>query len=108
LPVVFGNGPGQAQLGEAGYTQLHLARRLAPDLRRPWERPPPPGKDLSPARVRRGFRHIRDKTGTPAPCAETLPPRTRTAQGQHQRPGPVLPRRQEERGSTRRVTCRKG
>jgi len=62
--------PAQADLWTwlilAAYTQLHLARRLAPDLRRPWERPPPPGKDLSPARVRRGFRHIRAKTGTPA------------------------------------------
>ena len=61
--------PAQADLRTwlilAAYTQLHLARRLAPDLRRPWERPPA-GRDLSPARVRRGFRHIRDTIGTPA------------------------------------------
>jgi hypothetical protein len=62
--------PAQADLWTwlilAAYTQLHLARSLSPDLRRPWERLPAPGRELSPARVRRGFRHIRDKTGTPA------------------------------------------
>jgi hypothetical protein len=40
------------------HTQLRLARPLATDLRRPWERPAPPGR-LTPARVRRGFRNIR-------------------------------------------------
>lgn len=41
----------------AAYTQLRLARALAADLRRPWERPVPAEK-LTPARVRRGFRNI--------------------------------------------------
>ena len=41
----------------AAHTQLRLARPLAADLRRPWERPAPPGR-LTPARVRRGFRNI--------------------------------------------------
>ena len=50
----------------AAYAQLQLARKLAPDLRRPWERPPRPGKDPSPLRVRRGFRHVRARLGTPA------------------------------------------
>lgn len=36
------------------YAQLRLARPLAEDLRRPWERPVPPTR-LTPARVRRGF-----------------------------------------------------
>lgn len=49
------------------YTQLRLARPLAEDLRRPWEKPLPPQR-LSPARVRRGFRNIHTKTGSPA-CA---------------------------------------
>jgi DDE superfamily endonuclease len=49
----------------AAYTQLRLARPLAADLRRPWERPAPPGR-LTPARVRRGFRNIRAKTAQPA------------------------------------------
>jgi hypothetical protein len=47
------------------HTQLRLARPLAADLRRPWERPAPPGR-LTPARVRRGFRNIRAKVRCPA------------------------------------------
>ena len=49
----------------ACHTQLRLARPLTADLRRPWERPVPPGR-LTPARVRRGFRNIRAKTACPA------------------------------------------
>lgn len=49
----------------AVYTQLRLARPLAADLRRPWEEPASPQR-LSPARVRRGFRHLRAKTLSPA------------------------------------------
>ena len=49
----------------AAHTQLRLARPLAGDLRRPWERPAPQGR-LSPARVRRGFRNIRGTAGCPA------------------------------------------
>jgi DDE superfamily endonuclease len=49
----------------ACYAQLRLARPLAADLRRPWERPAPPGR-LTPARVRRGFRNIRVKVCCPA------------------------------------------
>jgi len=41
----------------ACYAQLYLARRLAEDIRLPWQRPCPPGR-LTPARVRRGFRNI--------------------------------------------------
>jgi hypothetical protein len=47
------------------YTQLRLARPLAADLRRPWERPAPPGR-LTPARVRRSFPNIRPTTALPA------------------------------------------
>ena len=47
------------------HTQLRLARDLTTDLRRPWERPCPPGR-LTPARVRRGFRYLRPKIGLPA------------------------------------------
>jgi len=50
----------------AAYTQLRLASHLARDLRRPWEPPPDPARPLSPHRVRRGFRHIRDLVGVPA------------------------------------------
>jgi hypothetical protein len=49
----------------ACHAQLRLARALAADLRRPWERPAPPGR-LTPARVRRGFRNIRAKAAQPA------------------------------------------
>ena len=49
----------------ACHAQLRLARLLTADLRRPWERPAPPGR-LTPARVRRGFRNIRAKAAQPA------------------------------------------
>ena len=61
----------------ACYAQLYLARGLAADLRLPWQRPCPPGR-LTPARVRRGFRNIRQtlpglasapKPGKPGPGA---------------------------------------
>jgi hypothetical protein len=49
----------------AAYTQLRLARHLATDLRRPWEKPAAPHR-LTPARVRRAFRHLRRHTPCPA------------------------------------------
>lgn len=49
----------------AAYTQLRLARTLAVDSRRPWERPASPDR-LTPARVRRAFRHLRVTTASPA------------------------------------------
>lgn len=49
----------------ACYTQLRLARILVEDLRRPWERPARPDRQ-TPARVRREFRNLRAKTGSPA------------------------------------------
>jgi hypothetical protein len=52
----------------AVHAQLRLARPLAADLRRPWERPAPPGR-LTPARVRRGFRRVHAK----APCPASAP-----------------------------------
>lgn len=47
------------------YTQLRLARPVVEDCRKPWERPVP-GRQLTPARVRRGFRNIRPVIGLPA------------------------------------------
>ncbi|WP_446220658.1 NF041680 family putative transposase [Micromonospora sp. IBHARD004] len=47
------------------HTQLRLARPLAADLRRPWERPTTPSR-LTPARVRRGFRNLRANSALPA------------------------------------------
>jgi hypothetical protein len=49
----------------AAYARLRLARPLAADLRRPWEKPTEANK-LTPSRVRRGFRNLRTKTGSPA------------------------------------------
>lgn len=57
----------------AAHTQLRLARELTTDLRRPWERPAPPGR-LTPARVRRGFRHIRPKIAQPASAPKPTHP----------------------------------
>lgn len=69
-------------------TQLRLARGHVDDLRLPWERPRPPDQ-LTPARVRRGFRRLRACIGTPAsppkytkagpgrPKGTRRPPRTR-------------------------------
>jgi hypothetical protein len=48
------------------HTQLRLARHLAEDLRRPWEKPAAKPGRLTPARVRRGFRNLRPKTALPA------------------------------------------
>jgi hypothetical protein len=50
----------------AVHTQLRLARDLTADLRHPWERAAVKPGRLPPARVRRGFRHLRPKTALPA------------------------------------------
>jgi hypothetical protein len=57
----------------ACYTQLRLARPLVEDLRRPWERPARPDRQ-TPARVRRGFRNLRAKTGAPAGAPKPVSP----------------------------------
>jgi hypothetical protein len=57
----------------AVYTQLRLARALAVDLRRPWEQPTP-AERLTPARVRRGFRHLRTKLTCPAQAPKPTRP----------------------------------
>ena len=49
----------------AAYAQLWLARDLAADIRLPWQQPCPPGR-LTPARVRRGYRRIRQDLPVPA------------------------------------------
>jgi hypothetical protein len=72
----------------AALTQLRLARELIEDRRLPWERPRQPHQ-LTPARVRRGFRRLGATIGTPArppkparagpgrPKGTRKPPRTR-------------------------------
>jgi hypothetical protein len=72
----------------AVYAELRLARGLVEDLRLPWEKRLKPSA-LTPSRVRRGFRLLRVKLGTPAsppkytiagpgrPKGTRRPPRTR-------------------------------
>lgn len=62
----------------AAHSQLRLARGLVQDRRLPWERRARPGQ-LTPARVRRGFRRTVPTLGTPA-----SPPKSRS-------PGPGRP-----------------
>ena len=49
----------------AAHAQLLLARPLAGDLRRPWEKQPDPARPLAPGQVRQGFRNIRRDLGNP-------------------------------------------
>jgi hypothetical protein len=73
------------------YTQLWLARGLADDLRRPWERPLAPDQ-LTPARVRRGFRRIRRRVGLPASAPKpTRPGPGRPKGSRNRRPAPRYP-----------------
>jgi DDE superfamily endonuclease len=73
----------------AAYAQLWQARHLATDLRRPWEKPAQPGR-LTPARVRRGFRHLRQAVTRPAGAPKPS------------RPGPGRPK-----GSKNKITARR-
>jgi DDE superfamily endonuclease len=70
----------------AAYAQLHLARRLAADIRLPWQQPCPPGR-LTPARVRRGFRRIHQDLPVPASAPKpSRPGPGRPAGSKNQRP----------------------
>lgn len=72
----------------ACHTQLRLARSLTTDLRRPWERPTHAHR-LTPARVRRGFRHIHPKTSHPASAPKpTKPGPGRPPGSKNHRPAP--------------------
>ena len=64
----------------AAHTQLRLARPLASDLRRAWEKHIADPTGLTPARVRRGFRRLRPILACPA-----RPPKAT-------RPGPGRPK----------------
>ncbi|MUN41689.1 transposase [Actinomadura sp. NEAU-AAG5] len=71
----------------AAHTELRLARPLAADLRRPWERPTPPGR-LTPARVRRGFRNLRVKATGPARAPKPSRPSPGRPLSSRHRPAP--------------------
>jgi hypothetical protein len=57
----------------AACAQLYLARGLAADIRLPRQQPCPPGR-LTPARVRRGYRRIRQDLPVPASAPEPSRP----------------------------------
>ena len=75
----------------AAHAQLLLARPLAADLRRPWEKHPAPGRPLTPGRVRRGFRDIRPDLGTPAHVAKPSRPGPGRPKGALSGPAPRYP-----------------
>jgi hypothetical protein len=75
----------------AAHTQLRLARGLTDDLRRPWEKPVTNPHLLTPARVRRGFRHLRRKTLLPASAPKPSRPgpgRPKGSPNRHTAPHP--------------------
>jgi hypothetical protein len=93
----------------AAYTQLRLARTLVTDLRRPWERPAPPQR-LTPARVRRGFRHLHAQTGTPASAPKPSrpgpgrPPGHRNSRPATRHDVHIVTRTNQPNGATRKKT----
>ncbi|MBV6703509.1 transposase [Kitasatospora aureofaciens] len=74
----------------AAYTQLRLARPLAEDLRRPWEKPLTPDQ-LTPGRVRRGYPRIRKTVGTPASTPKAPHPGPGRPKGRTSTPAPRHP-----------------
>ena len=84
----------------ACYAQLYLARHLAADIRLPWQRPCPPGR-LTPARVRRGFRRIRQTLPGPGQRAETRQARPRPPARLEEPPPGHPPRRRQNRQANR-------
>ena len=75
----------------AAFAQLILARPLAADLRRPWERPPDPARPATPGRVRRGFPDIRPRLGTPARVGKPARPGPGRPKGSARGPAPRHP-----------------
>ena len=94
------------------YAQLRLARHLVADLRRPWERPAT-GRVLTPGRVRRGFRRLTRRIGTPAGKPKSSKAGPGRPKGSKSGPAPRHPisrkpsikdRRESERSRTRPKT----
>jgi hypothetical protein len=93
----------------AAYAQLYLARELAADTRLPWQQPCQPGR-LTPARVRRGFRRIRQDLPVPASAPKpSRPGPGRPAGSKNQRPatrhdvGKTVKREEPERKTPRQT-----
>jgi hypothetical protein len=92
----------------AAYAQLYLARALADDIRLPWQQPCPPGR-LTPSRVRRGYRRIRQDLPVPASAPKPSRPGPGRPKGsKNQRPatrhdvGKTV-KREEPKKKTRRL-----
>ncbi len=93
----------------ACYDQLYLARPLAAATRLPWQRPQPPGT-MTPARVRAGFRHVRQTAGSPASPAKPGKPgpgRPKGSKNKHKaprqpvgKPNPKTPKRAKKAKQT--------
>ena len=81
------------------YAQLYLARPLAADIRLPWQQPCEPGRH-TPARVRRGFRHLRQPAHS-RQRAETRQAWPRTPARLEERPPRHPPRRRQKRETRR-------
>ncbi|MEV0903213.1 NF041680 family putative transposase, partial [Actinoplanes sp. NPDC049802] len=87
----------------AVHAQLRLARDLAIDLRRPWERPPAGPGRLTPARVRRGFRNLRPKLAQPAGAPKNTRPgpgRPPGSRNKHVRPHPPVGKTEHQNATT--------
>jgi hypothetical protein len=83
------------------YTQLRLARALAADLRRPWERAPTDPGRLSPNRVRRDFRCVRAKLPQPARAPKNSRPGPGRPPGsRNKQPTPRYPTGKTKRHTT--------
>jgi hypothetical protein len=91
----------------AAFTELRLARPLAADLRRPWEKAGPPDR-LTPARVGRDSRHLRPKAACPAeaPKSSRHPAKRRTKKSAT--PHPAAQVKDQASGSPHRRPARKG
>jgi hypothetical protein len=88
----------------AAHTQLRLARHLTHDLRRPWEKPTPTGRALTPGRVRRGFAPLARRIGTPAKRPKPTRPGPGRPQGTTRPPRqrhPVVMKQQSDRDKKR-------
>ena len=85
----------------ACYAQLRLARHLAEDLRLPWQRPCPPGR-MTPARVRCGFRNIRQALPELASAPKPGKPGPGRPPGSKNRRPATPPRRRQDRQANRK------
>jgi hypothetical protein len=92
--------PSSSDSAPATHTQLRLARDLAEDLRRPWEKPTAEPRRLTPARARRGFRNLRPTT--PLPSGAPKPSRP----GPERPPGTKNKQRAARHDAGKRATTR--